>query len=107
MDATHKRGFVRNLFRYLRDPEVGLLRKLVGGAALVYLVFPFDLIPDVLPIIGWLDDLGIVSAAMFFVAREVKRHASAHTDAPSAVHAEVRAGQEQAAVRPVQQLPPG
>ncbi len=39
----------------LRNPAAPLSSKLLIGAAILYVVFPFDLVPDI-PIIGWLDD---------------------------------------------------
>ncbi len=44
----------------LRDPRVPLLAKLVQLAGVVYLFLPLDLIPDVIPIIGMLDDAAIL-----------------------------------------------
>jgi len=36
--------------------------------ALVYLVWPVDLVPDFAPVIGWLDDLGIAALAIAYLA---------------------------------------
>jgi len=47
----------RLAFRLIREPRVRLLVKLVPLAAIVYVLSPIDLIPDVLPAIGELDDL--------------------------------------------------
>ena len=59
----------------LRDPAVSLWRKAVGLLAVLYAVFPLDAIPDVIPVIGWLDDLGVISVATWFVLREIRNHA--------------------------------
>ena len=69
-------GFGAKLYRYVKDPGVALWRKLAGVGALAYLVMPLDVIPDVLPVVGWLDDIGILGAATMFVVREVKRHSA-------------------------------
>jgi uncharacterized membrane protein YkvA (DUF1232 family) len=46
--------FVYTWFRnIIRHPKYGWW---VAAAAVVYLVSPFDLSPDMLPIVGWLDD---------------------------------------------------
>jgi uncharacterized membrane protein YkvA (DUF1232 family) len=71
-------GFGAKLYRYVKDPSVALWRKLAGVGALAYLVMPLDVIPDVLPLVGWLDDVGVLGAATMFVVREVKRHAAQH-----------------------------
>jgi uncharacterized membrane protein YkvA (DUF1232 family) len=46
--------------RLLREPAVPLLVKSLPFAALLYVVSPLDFIPDVLPVIGEIDDLAIV-----------------------------------------------
>jgi len=43
--------------------------------AVLYFVSPVDAIPDFLPILGWLDDLGVLSAAAFYMMRQVKQYA--------------------------------
>jgi uncharacterized membrane protein YkvA (DUF1232 family) len=62
------------LWSYLRDPGVGTWRKLVGLAAVAYVIWPLDLIPDGIPVLGWLDDAGILAAAAAFLVAEVRRH---------------------------------
>ena len=67
-------GTLKKLWRYLRDPGVGTWKKLLGAAAVAYVVWPFDLIPDTIPVIGWLDDVGVLAAVALFLVREVRRH---------------------------------
>jgi uncharacterized membrane protein YkvA (DUF1232 family) len=62
--------------RYFRDDAVSGWRKLVVVAGVAYLVFPIDLVPDVVPLLGWLDDLGVLGAALTFFARDVASHAA-------------------------------
>ena len=74
MDAATSRGFGSKLYRWFRDPSVSTLRKLTGVAAVAYLLMPVDVVPDVIPIIGWLDDVGVLTAAGAFITRGVRRH---------------------------------
>jgi uncharacterized membrane protein YkvA (DUF1232 family) len=43
-----------------RDPRVPLYAKLVAGAVAAYALSPIDLIPDFIPVLGYLDDLIIL-----------------------------------------------
>ncbi len=72
--AFERTRILHKLWRYLRDGRVPLWRKLVGVAAVAYLVWPFDLIPDFIPILGWLDDAGVLMAAAVFLVRDVRQH---------------------------------
>ena len=45
--------------------------KLVAGAVLAYALSPIDLIPDFIPVLGYLDDLIIVSFGILFAIRLV------------------------------------
>ncbi len=56
-----KLSFVWGLFR---DPDVPLLPKAVLPVIVAYLAFPFDIIPDFIPVLGQLDDLLIVAAGL-------------------------------------------
>jgi uncharacterized membrane protein YkvA (DUF1232 family) len=48
----------------VRDPRVPLLAKALLGMAAVYVISPIDIIPDVLPVLGQVDDLAIISLAL-------------------------------------------
>ncbi len=54
-----------------RDPEVPLTAKLVAGAVAAYALSPIDLIPDFIPILGYLDDLLIVPLGIMLAIRLV------------------------------------
>ncbi len=61
------RGFITQLtltWQLMRDPRVPLWTKIVPIAALLYIVSPFDFIPDIIPGLGQLDDLGILLVSM-------------------------------------------
>ena len=52
-------------------PDVPRWAKLTIYAALAYFILPTDAIPDLLPAIGYADDLGALSAALLTVAAYV------------------------------------
>ncbi|MCP3168777.1 MULTISPECIES: YkvA family protein [Myxococcus] len=74
MNIAGLRGMGTRFFQYVRDPRVALWRKLAGVVAVVYFLSPVDAVPDFIPVLGWLDDLGMLSAAAFFMVREVQRY---------------------------------
>lgn len=45
--------------------------KWLAGAALAYLAFPIDLIPDFLPAIGHLDDVVVVGMLLYLAKRSI------------------------------------
>jgi uncharacterized membrane protein YkvA (DUF1232 family) len=57
-------GHVRLSWRLLREPGVPLITKVLPVVAVLYLLSPLDFIPDVLPIIGQLDDAGVLLLAL-------------------------------------------
>jgi len=48
----------------LRDPAVPRRNKVVAGLAVAYLASPIDLIPDFLPVLGYLDDALVAAWAL-------------------------------------------
>ena len=67
---------VRNLKRdvvalalALRDPRVPWYAKAVGACVVAYALSPIDLIPDFVPVLGYLDDLVLVPLGLLLVVR--------------------------------------
>ena len=61
------------LKRLLGDERVPLGAKLAVGLLLPYLVLPFDLIPDFIPIAGQIDDALLVALVIAYVSRRAGR----------------------------------
>jgi uncharacterized membrane protein YkvA (DUF1232 family) len=55
---------IRLTWRLLREPGVAILAKLLPLLAVLYVIFPLDFVPDLIPVLGQLDDLGVIVLAM-------------------------------------------
>jgi uncharacterized membrane protein YkvA (DUF1232 family) len=64
------------LRNFLKDPQVSRWRKGLLVGAVLYAIWPFDVIPDAIPVLGWLDDVGVLSLAIAAIWGDVKRHAA-------------------------------
>ena len=59
------------LFYAARSPGVPLRTTAVIYSALGYFIFPLDAIPDVLPVVGYTDDLAALVAALALCAAHI------------------------------------
>jgi uncharacterized membrane protein YkvA (DUF1232 family) len=91
------KSWARNLKRDIvalwlaaRDPRVPLHVKLAAGAIAAYALSPIDLVPDFIPILGYLDDLIIVPIGVLLVIRML----------PPALMAELRRDAERRNLHP-------
>jgi uncharacterized membrane protein YkvA (DUF1232 family) len=48
------------VFQLILDPKVPIYLKALPFAAIAYLIFPFDFLPDVIPGLGQLDDITVL-----------------------------------------------
>jgi uncharacterized membrane protein YkvA (DUF1232 family) len=55
----------------LKHPETPQLAKWLLGLAIGYMLMPFDLIPDFIPVIGQLDDVVIVPLLVYFALKMI------------------------------------
>lgn len=67
--ARRLRLEVTALYLALRDPRMPWAARLLAGAVVAYALSPIDLIPDFIPVLGWLDDVVIVAAGIWLALR--------------------------------------
>ncbi len=63
----------RTIARVAADPGIPRATKIALGAALVYLASPIDIVPDFIPLIGYLDDLLVAAIVVDGVLNYVDR----------------------------------
>lgn len=54
-----------------RDPRTPALAKIVAGATVAYALSPVDLVPDFIPVLGYLDDVILVPLGLWLAMRLV------------------------------------
>jgi uncharacterized membrane protein YkvA (DUF1232 family) len=69
-----------------RETPTKVRAVLIG--ALAYFILPADAIPDILPVVGFTDDAGVIAAALAMVARHITDR---HRDAAKAALERLRA----------------
>lgn len=62
---------VHALYLAARHPEVPWLAKVVIGLVVAYALSPIDLVPDFIPVLGWLDDLVLVPLGLWLAIRMI------------------------------------
>jgi len=69
--ALSLRRKVRLAWRLLADRRVPLLARAVLSAVVLYLAMPLDIVPDFIPVVGYLDDVLIILGAAWLFLRLV------------------------------------
>ncbi len=77
-----------------RDPRVPGLAKAVAAAVAAYALSPIDLIPDFIPVLGYLDDVILVPLGIMLAVRLI----------PAPLMATLREAADQAVSRPVSRV---
>jgi uncharacterized membrane protein YkvA (DUF1232 family) len=93
----HTRSLKRDtvaLYLAARDPRTPWYAKLLAAAVVAYALSPLDLIPDFIPVLGYLDDLIIVPLGFAAVLRLV----------PAVVLADCRTRAEMRTQRPTSRI---
>jgi uncharacterized membrane protein YkvA (DUF1232 family) len=78
------------LYFAVRDPRVPLIAKILAGFVVAYALSPLDLIPDFIPVLGYLDDLILVPLGIALCLRLI----------PEPVLVEARARVEKVSEKP-------
>ena len=82
------------LYFAVRDSRTPLPAKIVAGLVLAYALSPIDLIPDFIPVLGYLDDLILVPLGIMLALRMI----------PAAVLVAARAQAEATLLRPTNRV---
>lgn len=61
----------RAIYLASKDPRVPWMARLVATCVVAYAFSPIDLIPDAIPILGYLDDLILVPAGIWLVLKMI------------------------------------
>lgn len=76
-------NIVKLVTRLLKDPRVPRRAKITLGLAAAYVASPIDLIPEIVPIVGWADDVLILMFAIdSLIERAGEEVVSEHWDGP-------------------------
>ncbi len=63
-------------FRAISDRKTPVLAKILALAAIAYIILPADVIPDLIPILGKIDDTVLTAALIYFsnqlIPQEIK-----------------------------------
>lgn len=62
----------------LKHPETPWVAKLFLGLAIGYLLMPFDLIPDFIPVLGQLDEVVIIPVLVYIALLFIPKHIIQH-----------------------------
>ena len=71
--ARQIRKDIYTLYYAYKDPRVPLYAKVLVAAVVAYAASPIDLIPDFVPIIGYLDDLVLVPLGIMIALKTVPK----------------------------------
>ena len=70
---------IKGIIPMLKDKEVAWWKKTILIAGFIYLLLPVDLIPPLVPVFGWLDDVLIWVAILYFMGKELDRYVPSRT----------------------------
>jgi uncharacterized membrane protein YkvA (DUF1232 family) len=79
------------LIALVKDYRSGVYRNILYGTiaavvfALIYVFNPLDLVPDVLPIVGEIDDAAVVGACLMLIERDLHKYRDWKVEHPGTV----------------------
>lgn len=76
-------NIIKLIGRLLKDPRVPRRAKITLGLAAAYVMSPIDLVPEVIPVLGWADDVIVVMFAIdSLIERAGRSVVEEHWDGP-------------------------
>lgn len=74
MRPQHLLPYWKHLYLFLKDQRTDWKPKALLLVAALYLIWPVDFAPDLIPFLGWLDDLGLGALAAWYVMRTARTY---------------------------------
>jgi len=71
-DNSWYEDFMLLLKMMTSDYKISNKTKLIIAGTLAYVVLPIDVIPDFIPVVGWLDDAFVLGLAMTTLSEEIE-----------------------------------
>ncbi len=72
--ARNLKREIGTLFYAYRDTRTPLLAKVIAGVVVGYALSPIDLIPDFIPILGYLDDIVLLPIGIYLAMKIIHEH---------------------------------
>jgi uncharacterized membrane protein YkvA (DUF1232 family) len=69
------------LFFCLKDGATPTWVRVAIVGALGYLILPIDIIPDFIPLVGWVDDATVIAGVLAYVRRQIREEHWSQADA--------------------------
>ncbi len=77
---------LRRIATLLSNPRTPGLPKVAVALAVLYMISPVDILPDVMPVIGWMDDLTFVWMAFRWLLNSGGAALPVRVDTPGPPH---------------------
>lgn len=73
---------LKTIIALMRNPKVSKFPKFLVVAAILYVLWPWDIVPDVAPVVGWLDDIMFLIGALSLLLGAAPRSRPAPPQGP-------------------------
>jgi len=73
---------LKTIIALMRNPKVSKFPKFLVVAAILYVLWPWDVVPDVAPVVGWLDDIMFLIGALSLLLGAAPRSRPAPPEGP-------------------------
>ena len=57
----------------IKSPKTPVIAKIIGALVIVYVLSPIDLIPDFIPVLGYLDELILIPLGVFLTMKLIPK----------------------------------